>query len=105
VGAGLPTFLNIPGEDLNGVFSANEYLTRANLMKAFDFPNYDTPIIPGKNVAILGAGNVAMDAARTAVRLGAEKVTIVYRRTKEQAPSRHIEIHHAEQEGGTGGNR
>ena len=99
VGAGLPTFLNIPGEDLNGVFSANEYLTRANLMKAFDFPNYDTPIIPGKNVAILGAGNVAMDAARTAVRLGAKKVTIVYRRTKEQAPSRHIEIHHAEQEG------
>ncbi len=68
-------------------------------MKAFDFPNYDTQIIPGKNVAILGAGNVAMDAARTAVRLGAEKVTIIYRRTKEQAPSRHIEIHHAEQEG------
>jgi len=99
VGAGLPTFLNIPGEDLNGVFSANEYLTRANLMKAFDFPNYDTPIIPGKNVVILGAGNVAMDAARTAVRLGAKKVTIVYRRTKEQAPSRHIEIHHAQQEG------
>jgi len=99
VGAGLPTFLNILGEDLNGIFSANEYLTRANLMKAFDFPNYDTPIIPGKNVAILGAGNVAMDAARTAVRLGAEKVTIIYRRTKEQAPSRHIEIHHAEQEG------
>jgi len=99
VGAGLPTFLNIPGEDLNGVFSANEYLTRANLMKAFDFPNYDTPIIPGKNVAILGAGNVAMDAARTAVRLGAKTVTIVYRRTKEQSPSRHIEIHHAEEEG------
>lgn len=99
VGAGLPTFLNILGEDLNGVFSANEYLTRANLMKAFDFPNYDTPIIPGKNVAILGAGNVAMDAARTAIRLGAKTVTIVYRRTKEQSPSRHIEIHHAEEEG------
>jgi len=99
VGAGLPNFLNIHGEDLNGVFSANEYLTRANLMKAFDFPNYDTPIIPGKNVAILGAGNVAMDSARTAVRLGAKRVTIVYRRTKEQSPSRHIEIHHAEQEG------
>ena len=99
VGAGLPNFLNIPGEDLNGVFSANEYLTRANLMKAFDFPNYDTPIIAGKNVAILGAGNVAMDAARTAVRLGAETATIVYRRTKEQSPSRHIEIHHAEEEG------
>lgn len=99
VGAGLPTFLNIKGEDLNGVFSANEYLTRANLMKAFDFPNYDTPIIPGRNVAILGAGNVAMDAARTAVRLGAKTVTIVYRRTKKQSPSREIEIHHAEQEG------
>ncbi len=99
VGAGLPNFLNIPGEDLNGVFSANEYLTRANLMKAFDFPNYDTPIIPGKNVAILGAGNVAMDAARTAVRLGAESVTIVYRRTREQSPSRQIEIHHAKEEG------
>jgi glutamate synthase (NADPH/NADH) small chain len=99
VGAGLPNFLNISGEDLNGVFSANEYLTRANLMKAFDFPNYDTPIIPGKNVAILGAGNVAMDAARTAVRLGAKTVTIVYRRTREQSPSRVVEIHHAEQEG------
>ena len=99
VGAGLPNFLNIHGEDLNGVFSANEYLTRANLMKAFDFPNYDTPIIPGRNVAILGAGNVAMDSARTAIRLGAKSVTIVYRRTKEQSPSRHIEIHHAEQEG------
>lgn len=99
VGAGLPTFLNIPGEDLNGVFSANEYLTRANLMKAFDFPNYDTPIIPGKNVAVLGAGNVAMDAARTALRLGARNVTIVYRRTREQSPARHVEIHHAEDEG------
>jgi glutamate synthase (NADPH/NADH) small chain len=99
VGAGLPTFLNIPGEDLNGVFSANEYLTRANLMKAFDFPNYDTPIIPGRNVVVLGAGNVAMDAARTALRLGAKNVTVVYRRTREQSPSRHIEIHHAEEEG------
>ena len=98
VGAGLPNFLNIPGEDLNGVFSANEYLTRANLMKAFDFPKYDTPIISGRNVAILGAGNVAMDSARTAVRLGAKTVTVVYRRTKEQSPSRHIELHHAEQE-------
>jgi glutamate synthase (NADPH/NADH) small chain len=98
VGAGLPNFLNIPGEDLNGVFSANEYLTRANLMKAFDFPKYDTPIIPGRNVVILGAGNVAMDSARTAVRLGAKKVTIVYRRTREQSPSRKIELHHAEQE-------
>ncbi len=99
VGAGLPNFLNIPGEDLNGVFSANEYLTRANLMKAFDFPNYDTPIIPGKHVAILGAGNVAMDSARTAIRLGAEKVTVIYRRTRAESPSRHIELHHAEQEG------
>jgi len=99
VGAGLPNFMNIPGEDLNGVFSANEYLTRANLMRAFDFPQYDTPIIPGKNVAILGAGNVAMDAARTALRLGAKSVKIVYRRSKDEIPSRHIEIHHAEQEG------
>ena len=99
VGAGLPKFMNIKGEDLNGVFSANEYLTRANLMRAFEFPKYDTPIIPGKNVAILGAGNVAMDAARTAIRLGAESVKIVYRRSREEMPSRHIEIHHAEQEG------
>lgn len=99
VGAGLPNFLNIPGEDLNGVFSANEYLTRANLMRAFDFPKYDTPIIPGKNVAVLGAGNVAMDAARTALRLGAKSVKVVYRRTREESPSRHIELHHAEEEG------
>jgi len=99
VGAGLPNFLGIAGEDLNGVFSANEYLTRANLMRAFDFPKYDTPIIPGKNVAILGAGNVAMDSARTALRLGAKSVKIVYRRTREESPSRHIELHHAEQEG------
>ncbi len=99
VGAGLPNFLNIPGEDLSGVFSANEYLTRANLMKAYDFPKYDTPIIPGRNVVILGAGNVAMDSARTAIRLGAKSVTIVYRRTREEAPARHVEIHHAEQEG------
>jgi len=99
VGAGLPNFLNIPGEDLSGVFSANEYLTRANLMRAFEFPKYDTPIIPGKNVAVLGAGNVAMDSARTALRLGAKSVKIVYRRTREESPSRHIELHHAEQEG------
>ena len=99
VGAGLPNFLNIPGEDLSGVFSANEYLTRANLMRAFEFPRYDTPIIPGKNVAILGAGNVAMDSARTALRLGAKSVKIVYRRTRDESPSRHIELHHAEQEG------
>jgi glutamate synthase (NADPH/NADH) small chain len=99
VGAGLPNFLGIDGEDLNGVFSANEYLTRANLMRAFEFPKYDTPIIPGKNVVILGAGNVAMDSARTALRLGAKSVKIVYRRTREESPSRHIELHHAEQEG------
>ncbi len=99
VGAGLPVFLGIPGEDLNGVFSANEYLTRANLMRAFEFPHYDTPIIPGKNVAILGAGNVAMDAARTALRLGAKSVKVIYRRTKDEAPARHIELHHAQQEG------
>ncbi|MEA2092229.1 MAG: NADPH-dependent glutamate synthase, partial [Campylobacterota bacterium] len=99
VGAGLPNFLGIPGEDLNGVFSANEYLTRANLMRAFEFPRYDTPIIPGKNVAVLGAGNVAMDAARTALRLGARSVKVVYRRTRDESPSRHIELHHAEQEG------
>ncbi len=99
VGAGLPNFLNIPGEDLSGVFSANEYLTRANLMKAFAFPKYDTPIIPGRNVVILGAGNVAMDSARTALRLGAKTVTVVYRRTKPEVPARHIELHHAEQEG------
>ena len=99
VGAGLPNFLNIPGEDLTGVFSANEYLTRANLMRSFDFPYYDTPIIPGKKVAVLGAGNVAMDAARTALRLGAKSVKIIYRRSKEEMPSRLIESHHAEEEG------
>jgi len=99
VGAGLPNFLGIPGEDLTGVFSANEYLTRANLMRAFDFPHYDTPIIPGKNVVILGAGNVAMDSARTALRLGAKSVKIIYRRTRDESPSRDIELHHAEQEG------
>ena len=99
VGAGTPNFLNIPGEDLNGVFSANEYLTRASLMKASQFPYYDTPIIPGKNVVILGAGNVAMDSARTALRLGAQSVKIVYRRTKEQSPALAKEIHHAQEEG------
>ncbi len=99
VGAGLPKFMNIKGEDLNGVFSANEYLTRTNLMRAFEFPKYDTPIIPGKNVVVIGAGNVAMDAARTAIRLKAKSVKIVYRRSKEQMPSRYVEIHHAEEEG------
>lgn len=99
VGAGLPTFLNIPGESLIGVFSANEYLTRSNLMKAYKFPEYDTPIIKGKHVITLGAGNVAMDSARTALRLGAETSRIVYRRSREEVPARAAEIHHAEEEG------
>jgi glutamate synthase (NADPH) small chain len=99
VGAGLPSFLNIPGENLIGIYSANEYLTRANLMKAYLFPEYDTPIAKGKNVAVLGAGNVAMDSARTAMRLGAERVQIVYRRSRDEMPARAAEIHHAEEEG------
>ena len=96
-GAGLPKFMGIPGETANGVFSANEYLTRSNLMKAFD-ENYDTPIKPGKKVAVVGGGNVAMDAARTALRLGAE-VSIVYRRSLEELPARVEEVHHAMEEG------
>lgn len=99
VGAGLPRFLNVPGENLIGVFSANEYLTRVNLGRAYDFPNYDTPIYPGKHVTVYGGGNVAMDAARTALRLGAEKVSIVYRRTREEIPARLEELEHAEEEG------
>ncbi|MCP4665528.1 MAG: FAD-dependent oxidoreductase [Deltaproteobacteria bacterium] len=99
VGAGLPRFLNIPGENLIGIYSANEYLTRSNLMKAYLFPEYDTPIARGKNVAVFGAGNVAMDSARTAMRLGAETVRIVYRRSREEMPARAAEIHHAEEEG------
>jgi glutamate synthase (NADPH/NADH) small chain len=98
-GAGLPRFLGIPGENLNGVYSANEYLTRSNLMKAYRFPEYDTPIVRGRRVAILGGGNVAMDAARTALRLGAEASMIVYRRGREEMPARAEEIHHAEEEG------
>ncbi len=97
-GAGLPIFMNIPGENLNGVFSANEFLTRANLMKAFKFPEYDTPIKVGKKVAVVGGGNVAMDAARTALRLGAD-VHLIYRRSMEEMPARNEEIHHAEEEG------
>ncbi|MFP3155189.1 NADPH-dependent glutamate synthase [Lachnospiraceae bacterium ZAX-1] len=96
-GAGLPKFMGIPGENANGVFSANEYLTRNNLMKAFD-ENYDTPIKRGRKVAVVGGGNVAMDAARTALRLGAE-VHIVYRRSEEELPARVEEVHHAKQEG------
>lgn len=99
VGAGLPRFMNIPGENLIGILSANEYLTRANLMKAYQFPAVDTPIPMGKNVIVLGAGNVAMDSARTAMRLGAETVRIVYRRSREEMPARAAEIHHAEEEG------
>jgi glutamate synthase (NADPH/NADH) small chain len=98
VGAGLPRFMNIPGENLVGILSANEYLTRANLMKAYKFPEVDTPIPIGKNVVVLGAGNVAMDAARTAMRLGAESVKIVYRRSRDEMPARAAEIHHAEEE-------
>ena len=96
-GAGLPTFMGIPGETACGVFSANEFLTRNNLMKAFD-ENYDTPIFHGKKVAVVGGGNVAMDAARTAKRLGAE-VHIIYRRSEEELPARKEEVHHAKEEG------
>ncbi len=96
-GAGLPKFMGIPGEQANGVFSANEYLTRSNLMKAFD-ENSSTPIMRGKKVAVVGGGNVAMDAARTALRLGAE-VHIVYRRSEEELPARVEEVHHAKEEG------
>jgi glutamate synthase (NADPH/NADH) small chain len=99
LGAGLPQFMGISGENLSGVYSANEYLTRSNLMKAYLFPQYDTPIARGKNVAVFGAGNVAMDSARTALRLGADVVRIVYRRSKEEMPARIEEIHHAEEEG------
>jgi glutamate synthase (NADPH/NADH) small chain len=98
-GAGLPMFLDIPGENLNGVYSANEYLTRVNLMKAYLFPEYDTPIKLGKRVAVIGGGNVAMDSARCALRLGADKVYIVYRRSRAEMPARHEEAENAEEEG------
>ena len=98
-GAGLPWFLGIPGENLGGVYSANEYLTRANLMKAYRFPEYDTPIARGQSVVTIGGGNVAMDSARTALRLGAQNSIIVYRRSRAEMPARAEEIHHAEQEG------
>ena len=97
-GAGLPYFLGLPGEDLNGIYSANEFLTRVNLMKAYQAES-TTPIYCGKNVAVVGAGNVAMDAARTALRLGAEKVYIIYRRSEDEMPARKEEIHHAKEEG------
>lgn len=98
-GAGLPSFMGIPGENLNTVFSANEFLTRVNLMKAYEFPNTDTPYYVGKSCAVIGGGNVAMDAARTAKRLGAENVYIVYRRTTNEMPARKEEVHHAREEG------
>ncbi|KAF2960461.1 MULTISPECIES: NADPH-dependent glutamate synthase [unclassified Thermotoga] len=98
-GAGTPKFMGIPGTNLNGVYSANEFLTRVNLMKAYLFPEYDTPIRVGKKVAVIGAGNTAMDAARSALRLGADKVYIVYRRTEHEMPARREEYHHALEEG------
>ena len=98
-GAGLPSFMNIPGESLNGVYSANEFLTRINLMKAYKFPECDTPVKVGKNVAVVGGGNVAMDAARSAKRLGAENVYIIYRRSEAEIPARLEEVHHAKEEG------
>ena len=98
-GAGLPRWLRIPGENLDGVYSANEFLTRVNMMKAYDFPNYDTPVKIGTVVATFGAGNVAMDCARTSLRLGAEKSYIIYRRSETEMPARIEEIHHAKEEG------
>jgi glutamate synthase (NADPH/NADH) small chain len=98
-GAGLPRWLKIPGENLDGIYSANEYLTRVNMMRAYDFPNYDTPVKIGKVVATFGAGNVAMDCARTSLRLGAEKSYIIYRRSETEMPARAEEIEHAKEEG------
>jgi glutamate synthase (NADPH) small chain len=98
-GAGLPSFMNIAGENSNGVYSANEFLTRVNLMKAYLFPDYDTPVIRGKRVAVVGGGNVAMDSVRTARRLGADLAAIIYRRSREEMPARHEEAEHAEEEG------
>ncbi|MCD1023339.1 NADPH-dependent glutamate synthase [Enterococcus sp. SMC-9] len=99
VGAGAPNFMNIPGTSLNGVYSSSEYLTRINLMKAYDFPNYDTPVQASKNVVVIGGGNVAMDAARSAKRLGAKNVAVIYRRSKEELPAREEEYHHSVEEG------
>ena len=98
-GAGLPMFLNIPGENLNGIYSANEFLTRVNLMKAYLFPQYDTPVTVGRRVAVIGGGNVAMDSARCALRLGAEEVYIVYRRSEVELPARREEVENAKEEG------
>jgi len=98
-GAGLPNFMKIPGENLVGVYSANEYLTRVNLMKAYDFPNYDTPVLKARTAAIIGGGNVAMDSVRTAKRLGAERAMCIYRRSRHEMPAREEEVKHAEEEG------
>ncbi len=98
-GAGTPTFLNIPGENLMGIYSANEFLTRINLMKAYKFPEYDTPVKIGRRVAVIGGGDTAMDAARTSLRLQPEKVMLIYRRAKEEMPARKEEIQHALEEG------
>ncbi len=99
LGAGLPRFMGIEGENLNGIYSANEFLTRINLMKAYKFPEYDTPIIKGRKVMVVGGGNVAMDAVRSALRLGAEEAHIVYRRSRQEMPAREEEIENAEEEG------
>jgi len=99
IGAGLPKFMEVPGENLNGVYSANEFLTRVNLMHAYEFPKWDTPVQRGRKVVVVGGGNVAMDAARTALRLGAEEVTLAYRRTQAEMPARDEEIEHAIEEG------
>ncbi|MDP7078277.1 MAG: NADPH-dependent glutamate synthase [Candidatus Undinarchaeales archaeon] len=99
VGAGLPRFMGVPGENLNGIYSSNEYLTRSNLMNAFRFPEYDTPVERARKAVVIGGGNVAMDSVRTALRLGAKDAIIAYRRAREQLPARTEEIHHAEQEG------
>jgi glutamate synthase (NADPH/NADH) small chain len=98
-GAGLPLFLGIPGENLCGIYSANEFLIRVNLMKSYKFPQFDTPIKVGKHVAIIGGGNVAMDAARSALRMGAEQVSVIYRRSKQELPARHEEFENAQEEG------
>ena len=98
-GAGLPVFMDVPGENLKGVYSANEYLTRINLMAAYQFPRSDTPVLQGQRVAVVGGGNVAMDSVRTAKRLGAQEAMIVYRRTHHELPARAEEVHHAKEEG------
>ncbi|MDD1716616.1 MAG: FAD-dependent oxidoreductase, partial [Methanolinea sp.] len=98
-GAGLPIFMGVPGENLKGVYSANEYLTRSNLMRAYEFPEYDTPIVRAERVVVVGGGNVAMDSVRTAKRLGAKEATLVYRRSRTEMPARIEEVHHAEEEG------